>query len=155
MLFPYGALREGKCPFDHTPTQKTTKMKRPKHLKSRTYTLPTTGAGSSNESSRCVVYAIELDPSVAMEPAFAAKNPRRLPGKACFYVGMTMLRPEDRFAQHVSGSKNVSRIAHEYGQKLRMDVVGNNKPTRRTWALEREDRVANRLRSQGFGAWKG
>ena len=129
-------------------------MKKPKYQKSRTFTPPATQTGSSNESWNCVVYAIELDPSVAMEPAFAAKNPNRSPGKACFYIGMTSLSPEDRFAQHLSGSKNVSRIAHEYGQKLRMDVVENNKPTRRTRALVRENRIANQLRSQGFGAWK-
>jgi len=114
-----------------------------------------TRIGQSNESTRCVVYTIELDPSVARVPAFAAKNPRHVTGKPCFYVGMTMLRPEERFAQHITGSKNASRIAHKYGKKLRMDVVENNKPTLRTWALEREKRVANRLRSQGFGAWKG
>ena len=129
-------------------------------MKAKTYYISrnkvtATRLGQSNESTRCVVYTIELDPSVAREPAFAAKNPRHVPGKPCFYVGMTMLRPEERFAQHISGSKNSSRIAHEYGKKLRMDVVENNKPTLRTWALEREKRVANKLRSQGFGAWKG
>jgi len=129
-------------------------------MKAKTYYLSrnnvtATRIGQSNESAHCVVYTIELDSSVAREPAFAAKNPRHVPGKPCFYVGMTTLRPEERFAQHISGSKNASRIAHEFGKKLRMDIVENNKPTLRTWALEREKRVANKLRSQGFGAWKG
>ena len=128
-------------------------------MKAKTYyisrkNVTATGIGQSNESTRCVVYTIELDPDVAREPAFAAKNPRHVPGKPCFYVGMTMLQPEERFAQHITGSKNASRIAHKYGKKLRMDVVDNNKPTLRAMA-EREKRVANKLRSQGFGAWKG
>ena len=130
-------------------------MKAKTYYISRNNNVTATRTGQSNESTRCVVYTIELDPSVAREPAFAAKNPRHVPGKSCFYVGMTMLRPEERFAQHITGSKNASRIAHKYGKKLRMDVVENNKPILRTWALEREKRVANKLRSQGFGAWKG
>jgi len=128
-------------------------------MKAKTYYISrnkvtATRIGQSNESTRCVVYTIELDPSVAREPAFAAKNPKYVSG-ACYYVGMTTLQPEKRFEQHITGSKNASRIAHEYGRKLRMDVVENNKPTLRTWALEREKRVAKKLRSQGFGAWMG
>lgn len=109
----------------------------------------------SFESSNCIVYAIELDPSVMDDPAFRAKNPKWIPTMPCFYIGMTSLAPEERYEQHLLGTKNVSRIAHHYGRRLRMDVVPNRKPTRRTWAMKMEARLAKELRARGFGAWKG
>ena len=42
-----------------------------------------------------------------------------------------------------------------YGRRLRMDLVPNRKPTRRTWAMKLEERLAKDLRARGFGAWKG
>lgn len=90
------------------------------------------------------------------DPAFAAKNPQWVPGMLLFYVGMTSLSSvEERFAQHLRGTKNVSRIAHQYGRRLRMDLVPIRKPTRRTWALKLEERLAKDLRARGYGAWKG
>jgi predicted GIY-YIG superfamily endonuclease len=102
------------------------------------------------------VYAIELDPSVMEDPAFRAKNPQWVPGMPLVYVGMTSLSSaEERFAQHLGGTKNVSRIAHRYGRRLRMDLVPYRKPTRRTRAMKMEQRLAKALRSRGFGAWQG
>jgi hypothetical protein len=109
----------------------------------------------SSESWSCIVYAIELDPSVIEDPAFKAKNPQWVPGMPNIYVGMTSLSGDERFAQHIRGIKNVSRIAHRYGRRLRMDLVPNRKPTRRTWALKLEERLATDLRARGFGAWQG
>ena len=74
---------------------------------------------------------------------------------ACFYVGMTSLSCEERSTQHFLGTKNFSRIAHQYGRRLRMDVVPTRKPTRRRWALKMEARLAKELRARGFGAWNG
>ncbi len=84
-----------------------------------------------------------------------AKNPGYVQGNTCFYVGMTSENVEERFLQHFHGTKNVSRIAHTFGRRLRMDLVTNREPVRRTWALAREERIAKQLRSQGFGAWMG
>lgn len=110
---------------------------------------------SPYESRHCVVYAIELDPSVIEDSAFLRKNPKWDPSKPAYYVGMTSLSPEERYQQHRSGSTNVSRIAHEYGLALRMDIVPDQAPSRRTWAMKRETRLAKDLRSRGFGAWMG
>lgn len=107
------------------------------------------------ESPNCIVYAIQLDPSVAEDPAFMKKNPRWTPDKPAFYVGMTSLSVGERFAQHRTGSKNPSRIAHGYGRELRMDVVTDRRMVRRKWAMESERRLVRNLRMQGFGAWMG
>lgn len=120
------------------------------HMTSHKYSAP-----DPFESSTCVVYAVELDPSVVKEPEFLKKNPRWNPDKPAFYVGMTSLSPQERFEQHHSGSKNPSRIAHEYGLSLRMDVVTDKRVTRRKWAMEGERRLVRNLRAQGFGAWMG
>jgi hypothetical protein len=89
------------------------------------------------------------------DPAFAAKNPQWKQGMPCYYIGMTSLSPRERYEQHLLGTKNVSRIAHRYGRRLRMDLVPNRKPTRRTWAMRLEERFARDLRARGFGAWQG
>lgn len=106
------------------------------------------------ESPNCSNYVIELKESVTLDTAFLRKNPGYVSGP-CYYVGMTSGDVEERFQQHIQGTKNVSRIAHEYGLRLRMDLVTHRKPVRRRWALEREVRIAKQLRSQGFGAWIG
>lgn len=106
------------------------------------------------ESSDCGVYAIELNPSVLEDPSFVRRNPKYVPGKPCVYVGMSSLCPEERAAEHLSGTKNVSRLVHTYGICLRMDLVRDRKRVRRTWAFQIERRLARELRSQGFGVWQ-
>lgn len=106
------------------------------------------------ESNSCVVYAIELNPEVLNDPAFVDKNPNWKEGMGCVYVGMTSLTEEERCEQHLSGRKNSSRIAHLYGRHLRPDLILNRKAIRRTWALEREKRLAKHLRAQGFAVWQ-
>lgn len=128
-------------------------------MKRKSYTLsrhqsPSTGL-LPFEAPACVVYVIELDPTVMQDPAFAAKNPKWIQGSPCFYVGMTSLEPEQRYKEHLLGTKNVSRIAHRYGRRLRMDLVSDLKATRRSWAMRMEVRVTNHFRARGFGAWKG
>ncbi len=106
------------------------------------------------ESPHCRVYVIELDPSVTEEPLFRKANPHYQQGKPCFYVGMTsLLDVKERFLQHVGGGRNSSRLAG-YGQRLRMDLVPNQTPVRRTWALQAERRLARALRVGGVGVWQ-
>ena len=108
-----------------------------------------------NESPNCFNYVIQLNESVTLDPAFMRKNPGYVPGRPCFYVGMTSEDIAERFLQHFHGTKNVSRIAHTFGLRLRMDLVTRREPVRRTWALEREVRITKQLRLQGYGAWMG
>ena len=158
----FGAAGAGGCPpllnkpifvmtrHTHTPASQSLNHSdhRPKDTGHRRLPL------RPNESEDCGVYALELDPSVALEPAFIASNPKYITGRECFYVGMSSLRPEERAIEHLQGIKNVSRIAHIYGKRLRMDLVENLKRVRRTFALQREKRLARELRSQGFGVWQ-
>jgi predicted GIY-YIG superfamily endonuclease len=109
---------------------------------------------ASNEALHCRVYVIELDAAVTRDPAFIAKNPKYVPGRPSYYVGMTSLEPSDRFLEHILGTRNSSRICRQYGRKLRMDLVPNLKPTRRTWAMRREKRLAADIRRGGDGAWQ-
>ncbi|MEI7910244.1 MAG: hypothetical protein WCK77_11445 [Verrucomicrobiota bacterium] len=105
-------------------------------------------------SYRRVNYVIELDPAVASVPAFAAANPHYIPGMPCLYVGSTSQRPEARYDEHISGSRNPSKIAHTYGRALRMDLVPDQEPIRRQWAIKRESRFARELRASGNGVWQ-
>ncbi len=107
-----------------------------------------------HEAPDCGVYALELDDSVLSESSFIARNPGYIAGKPCVYVGMSSLSPEERAAQHLEGTKNVSRLAHTYGLGLRMDLVGDVKRVRRNWALQDEKRLARSLRSRGYGVWQ-
>ena len=145
-------LGKGECPqINH---QAKPPMKKSKQGAGRRIQSKSTGL-LPNESPNCFNYVIQLKESVTLDPAFMRKNPGYVPGRPCFYVGMTSEDIEERCLQHFNGTKNVSRIAHEYGLRLRMDLVTHRKPVRRTWALEREARIAKQLRSQGFGAWMG
>lgn len=101
------------------------------------------------------IYLIELDPCVALDPAFRKANPRYVPGSLCLYAGSTSQPPSDRFMEHVSGARNASRIAHRYGLRLRMDLVpGAGKRMPRERALKAEVRIARELRARGFGVWQ-
>lgn len=101
------------------------------------------------------LYLVELDPCVALDPAFQKANPRYLLGQLCFYAGSSSQRPGDRFVEHISGGRNSSRIAHRYGQCLRMDLVPDaGKQMRRDLAIKAEVRLARELRAKGFGVWQ-
>jgi hypothetical protein len=120
----------------------------------RNQTKPTPRFHHSTESWQCRLYAIRLDPSVLQDPAFLAMNPGYVPGYPLCYVGMTSLTPEERFRQHSGGKINASRIAHQYGRELSMNLVPNRKPTRRTWVLKHERNLARELRAKGYGVWQ-
>jgi len=101
-----------------------------------------------------LIYLIELHPEVVSVPAFAKANPRYRPGMPCYYAGSTSQLPEERYAEHISGSRNPSKIAHQFGRALRMDLVPDQKPIRREWAIKKESRFARELRAGGNGVWQ-
>ena len=104
---------------------------------------------------RRLIYLVELDPSVAADPVFQRANPRYAPGSACYYAGSTSQDPEARFYEHMSGTRNASRIAHRFGRILRMDLVPSaGKRFSRERALKEEFRLARELRAKGFGVWQ-
>ena len=51
------------------------------------------------------VYVVLLKPAVGKLRKVRAENPNRDPKKPCLYVGLTGLKPEERFANHKAGIK--------------------------------------------------
>jgi hypothetical protein len=101
------------------------------------------------------IYLVELDPSVALDPAFLKANPRYVLGQPCVYAGSSSQRPEERYIEHVTGGRNASRIAHRFGQCLRMDLVPDaGKLMPRDRAIKAEVRLARELRAKGYGVWQ-
>jgi hypothetical protein len=95
------------------------------------------------------VYVVLLDPRVASWPEVQAENPHPDPAKACVYVGMTGLTPEERFANHKQGVK-ASRAVQHCGIRLLPELyeIYNPMPFEAAVAMERE--LAEDLRAQGY-----
>ena len=99
------------------------------------------------------VYVIELRPEAMEKRAFAAKNAERREDKPCLYVGQTARTPEERFAQHLAGTR-ASRMVREYGVRLRPRLYANAGPFETRAESERaETRLAETLRRRGFAVW--
>ena len=99
------------------------------------------------------VYVIELRRDVLEKKAFAGKNADRREDKPCLYVGQTAKTPEERFEQHLDGTK-ASRIVKEYGVRLRPRLYANVGPFETRSEAERaETRLAEKLRRRGFAVW--
>ena len=99
------------------------------------------------------VYVIELSKDVLNEPQFVAANPQHRSDKPCFYVGVTGLDPEERFARHMAGIQ-ASRLVKKYGLRLRPDRYERFAPMTYPEAAAMEEEVARRLRNTGFAVWQ-
>ena len=100
------------------------------------------------------VYVVELAAAVLCEPRFVRANPEYRPGMPCVYVGMTGLRPDERFDKHKAGIK-ANRYVLRYGVRLLPDLyeVYNPMPYRAAQEMEVELGIA--LREEGYGVWQG
>ncbi len=99
------------------------------------------------------VYVIELDTDVLKSRKFREANPRHNPRRPCVYVGMTGIGPEERFEQHRSGYK-ASRYVKRYGVRLMPKLYRKYNPMEYEEAVERERRLADRLRRRGYAVWQ-
>lgn len=100
------------------------------------------------------VYVIELDPAVwKASPKFRLANPDRDPRKPCVYVGMTGLKPEERYANHVAGIRS-SRLVHRFARRLRPDLSEGIEPMTFREAVRMERALAKVLRGDGYGVWQ-
>lgn len=109
---------------------------------------------TANDVSRHYhVYVVKLDGTVLNHRAFRAANPSHHPLKACVYVGMTGLTPEERFAQHKRGYKSGKYVRH-YGQRLLPHLYERYNPMTFEEAARREGMLARHLRRQGFAVWQ-
>ena len=126
-------------------TKKTTVKKKSQTSRSKTSPSP-------RPPHHCV-YVIELDEAVRLERKFAAANPDARLDKPCLYVGMTGLRPEERFANHRAGKKAAGYVK-KFGVRLRPKYFEGLNPMTYEQAKAEEPALAQRLRTRGFAVWQ-
>jgi predicted GIY-YIG superfamily endonuclease len=81
------------------------------------------------------------------------RNPKG-DGKAGYYVGMTGLKPEQRFANHKQGIK-AARIVRRCGERLVPRLYAHLNPMPFEKAVEMEVSLADSLRKRGFTVYGG
>ena len=81
------------------------------------------------------------------------RNPKG-DGRAGYYVGMTGLTPEQRFANHLAGIK-ASRVVRKYGERLVPRLYAHLNPMPYAKALEMEMALADSLRKRGYVVFGG
>jgi hypothetical protein len=81
------------------------------------------------------------------------RNPKG-DGKAGYYVGMTGLAPERRFANHKDGIK-AARVVRKHGERLVPRLYQHLNPMSYAKAKEMEGLLAESLRKRGFLVYGG
>lgn len=81
------------------------------------------------------------------------RNPRG-DGRAGYYVGMTGLTPEQRFANHKAGTK-AARVVQRFGVRLVPKLYAHLNPMTYLEALAMEKQLARELRGRGFQVFGG
>jgi predicted GIY-YIG superfamily endonuclease len=95
------------------------------------------------------VYVVLLDSRAAQEPKTLRANPKRDATKPCLYVGMTGLKPEERFQNHKNGIK-AARLVERYGVRLLGDLYECYNPMPFAAAAQMEKDLTEDLRNQGY-----
>jgi predicted GIY-YIG superfamily endonuclease len=99
------------------------------------------------------VYVIKLDAKVLQELRFANVNRDHDGTKPCVYVGMTGIKPEERFEKHKQGHK-AAYYVFKYGEILLERFYKFLNPMNYETAKSVEIVVASLLRKQGFAVWQ-
>src|SRR5215831_12680194 len=81
------------------------------------------------------------------------RNPKG-DGRAGYYVGMTGLSPEERFANHKNGIK-AARIVRRFGERLVPRLYAHLNPMPYARAVEMETILADSLRKRGYQVFGG
>lgn len=100
------------------------------------------------------VYVVLLDPAVGGMRKVRAENPKRDPEKPCVYVGMTGLAPEERFANHMAGTK-AAWVVKRYGLRLLPELYEHLNPMPYEAAAQMEQDLAEDLRQAGYSVTGG
>ena len=75
-------------------------------------------------------------------------------GKAGYYVGMTGLSPEQRFANHKGGIK-AARVVKKFGERLVPRLYAHLNPMPYKAACAMEAMLADSLRKRGYQVFGG
>jgi predicted GIY-YIG superfamily endonuclease len=75
-------------------------------------------------------------------------------GKAGYYVGMTGLTPEERFANHKKGYKAAS-VVRRFGERLVPKLYAHLNPMTYKDAAAMEVQLAGELRAKGYQVFGG
>ena len=81
------------------------------------------------------------------------RNPRG-DGKAGYYVGMTGLTPEQRFANHLAGIK-AAGVVRRFGERLVPKLYAHLNPMPYEKAVLMEVELAGSLRKRGYQVFGG
>jgi hypothetical protein len=81
------------------------------------------------------------------------RNPKG-DGKAGYYVGMTGLSPEVRFANHKKGYK-AARVVTRFGERLVPRLYAHLNPMPYAKAVKMEVALADSLRKRGYAVYGG
>ena len=81
------------------------------------------------------------------------KNPKG-DGRAAYYVGMTGLKPEERFLNHKSGVK-AAHVVKKYGVRLVPKLYAHLNPMPYEKAVTMEVALAESLRKRGYMVYGG
>jgi hypothetical protein len=99
------------------------------------------------------VYAVLLSPSVRRNARFVARNREMRRGMPCLYVGLTGLRPEERFENHRAGHRG-ARFAGSHGVRLLPELYERFNPMPFVVGAALEPYLAEALRAAGYGVWQ-
>jgi hypothetical protein len=100
------------------------------------------------------VYVVLLNAKVARHRKVLLLNPDRDPAKPCIYVGMTGLKPNERFTNHKQGVKS-AWVVRRYGIRLMPELYEWLNPMPFTAAAQMEQDLTVDLRSQGYTVMGG
>jgi hypothetical protein len=95
------------------------------------------------------VYVVLLDPAAAKIRSIRAVNGNCDPKQPCVYVGMSGLKPEERFANHKQGIKSAS-VVKRYGIRLLPQLYEHLNPMPYEAAAQMEKDLAEDLRRAGY-----
>jgi hypothetical protein len=99
------------------------------------------------------VYVVELSKDVLNEPKFTRCNPDYRLAMPCVYVGMTGLKPDERFDKHMAGIRS-NRFVLRYGVRLMPGLYEVYNPMPYDAARDMEVELAIALRAKGYGVWQ-
>lgn len=100
------------------------------------------------------VYVVLLDNKAGSYRRVLLMNPRRNPKLPCVYVGMTGLKPEERFLNHKTGVKS-AWIVKRHGIRLLPELYEWLNPMPFAAAAQMEEDLAEDLRNQGYTVMGG